>query len=192
MWVVDDTDTYAYAYAVSDGTRDTSKEFDLHADNTNPGGVWGDGATVWVSDWGETDKVYAYRRSDGTRLPDKDYNTLTAAGNTVPTGMWSDGTTMWIADYTDGKIYAYNAHPAALTASNVTTTGATLNLNLTGHNAAWWYQGNQSGATCTKVAAGTSTATLSLSASTAYIYKAYSASGCAAANELGSAMFTTP
>ena len=192
MWVVDDTDTYAYAYAVSDGTRDTSKEFDLHADNTNPGGVWGDGATVWVSDWGETDKVYAYRRSDGTRLPDKDYNTLTVAGNTVPTGMWSDGTTMWIADYTDGKIYAYNAHPASLAASNVTTTGATLNLNLTGHNAAWWYQGNQSGATCTKVAAGTPSATLSLSASTAYIYKACSASGCAAANELGSAMFTTP
>ena len=192
MLVVDsDTPKTMYAYTISSGARDTGKEFALDANNGNPSAVWSDGATVWVSDW-TTDKAYAYRWSDGARRPDKDYDTLLSAGSDAPSGLWSDGTTMWIADWTDSKLYAYNAHPAALTASNVTTTGATLNLNLTGHNAAWWYQGNQSGASCTKVAAGTSTATLSLSASTAYIYKAYGASGCAAANELGSAMFTTP
>ena len=40
--------------------------------------------------------------------PDKDFNTLAAAGNTAPQGIWSDGTTMWVADNGDDKIYAYD------------------------------------------------------------------------------------
>ena len=42
------------------------------------------------------------------RDPDKDFNTLSAAGNNGPTGLWSDGNTMWVADWTDDKIYAYD------------------------------------------------------------------------------------
>ena len=42
------------------------------------------------------------------RDPNKDFNTLNAAGNNNPNGLWSDGTTMWVADYEDEKIYAYN------------------------------------------------------------------------------------
>ena len=44
----------------------------------------------------------------GIRDPDKDFNTLSAAGNNEPYGLWSDGTTMWVADWLDGKIYAYS------------------------------------------------------------------------------------
>ena len=43
----------------------------------------------------------------GSRDPDKDFNTLNAAGNAWPTGIWSDGTTMWVADGITVKIYAY-------------------------------------------------------------------------------------
>ena len=69
--------------------------------------------------------------------------------------------------------------PAAitLTASEVSASGATLTIG--NYNAAWWYEGDQSGATCTSVDAGTATATLSnLDAGTSYVYKAYSATGC--------------
>ena len=45
---------------------------------------------------------------DLTRAPDKDFNTLEAAGNKYPEGIWSDGTTMWVLDSFEDKIYAYN------------------------------------------------------------------------------------
>ncbi len=41
------------------------------------------------------------------RDPDKDFNTLSAAGNDAPKGLWSDGITLWVADWEDEKIYAY-------------------------------------------------------------------------------------
>ena len=41
-----------FAYALSDGARDTSKEFPLHLEtNSAARGIWSDGTTVWVSDW---------------------------------------------------------------------------------------------------------------------------------------------
>ena len=43
-----------------------------------------------------------------SRDPEKDFNTLSAAGNKSPTGIWSDGVTMWVADWLDGKLYAYH------------------------------------------------------------------------------------
>ena len=59
-----------------------------------------------------------------------------------------------------------------LTASDVTETTATLTIS--GHTTAWYYKGNQSGATCTLVNANTSTADLaSLTGGTSYTYKAY-------------------
>ena len=64
-----------------------------------------------------------------------------------------------------------------LAASAVKETTATLTIS--NHTAAWWYQGNQSGAQCTSVAANTATASLSgLTGGTSYTYKAYSDSAC--------------
>ena len=45
---------------------------------------------------------------DMTHIPDRDFDTLRAAGNGRPQGIWSDGKTMWVADVEDDKIYAYN------------------------------------------------------------------------------------
>ena len=50
---------------------------------------------------------------DLTRAPDKDFNTLEAAGNKFPEGIWSDGTTMWVLDHYFDKIYAYNMRSKA-------------------------------------------------------------------------------
>ena len=49
---------------------------------------------------------------DMTHVPDRDFDTLRAAGNRNPTGIWSDGTTMWVADRS-AKIYAYNMRTRA-------------------------------------------------------------------------------
>ena len=82
---------------------------------------------------------------------------------------------------------------AALTASNVASTTATLTIaNWTGQ---WWYQADAAPHTACQgpVAAGTSTKDLTgLTSGGTYTYSAYSASGCAEANQLASAApFTT-
>ena len=86
---------------------------------------------------------------------------------------------------------SFTTTAATLAVSNVTKTTATLGIS--GHsNIAWWYQGNQSGATCEAVAANTLTANLAnLTVGTEYTYKVYNASGCAVANEIGSLTFST-
>ncbi len=81
---------------------------------------------------------------------------------------------------------------ASLTASSVTGTGATLTL--AGHTGNWWYQANRApDATCSSTAETGTTKTLSsLTAGTVYAYTAYSASGCASANRIATAVFGTP
>ena len=70
---------------------------------------------------------------------------------------------------------------------SATDTGA---LTIANHGQAWWYKGNQDGATCTSVAAGTSTANASgLRAATEYIYGAFDAAGCSGA-AMASVTFT--
>ena len=83
--------------------------------------------------------------------------------------------------------------PPSLTASNITSTGATLTI--AEHPGAWSYKYTvpslPTGA-CSDVASGTTTATLTtLSSGTEYTYQAYSGSGCAAGSELASETFTT-
>ena len=87
-----------------------------------------------------------------------------------------------------GSVSFTTPKPAA---SQVTATSAALSLS--NWSAAWWYKGNQSGATCTPVAAGTTTVNLgSLTAGTPYTYTTYGKDGCGSADAIGSATFTTP
>ena len=78
-----------------------------------------------------------------------------------------------------------------LTATNITTTGATLTI--TKHTTAWYYKSATAGATtCTSVAANTASTTVSgLTPLTAYTFTAYSDSTCATSLASASA-FTTP
>ena len=67
----------------------------------------------------------------------------------------------------------------ALTSSNPTATGATLTID--GHRSDWYYKyTSPSGGTCSSSAVSTSSVDLTgLTPGTAYVYAAYSASGCA-------------
>ena len=76
------------------------------AGNQNPGDIWSDGETMWVTDQ-EDIRIYAYNMETKKRDLDKDFETLEAAGNENPVGIWSDGETMWVAD-TNRKLYAYD------------------------------------------------------------------------------------
>ena len=119
MWVADGTDDKIYAYnmpqgsgfpgtaTVSDFARNPANDFALEDGFVGPSGIWSDGITMWVADYGDA-KIYAYGMATRARLPDKEFDTLEDAGNDNPSGIWSDGTTMWVADYSDDKIYAYN------------------------------------------------------------------------------------
>ena len=88
--------------------RDSSEDFGTlsAAGNNAPYGMWSDGTTMWVSDYGDK-KIYAYTVSTKARDSAKDFDTLDAAGNDNPRGLFSDGTTMWVSDSTDDKLYAY-------------------------------------------------------------------------------------
>ena len=109
MWVADDLDDKIYAYTLATKARDASKDFDTldAAGNTDPAGIWSDGAIMWVADHVD-DKLYAYNLATKARDASKDFDTLDAAGNGAPRGIWSDGTTMWVADSANDKLYAYN------------------------------------------------------------------------------------
>ena len=91
-------------YALSDGSRDTSKDFTLHEDNDDESGLWSDGTTMWVADSGDR-KLFAYTLSTGSRDSGEDLSLVTDNGS--PRGMWSDGTTVWVTDSSDEKVYAY-------------------------------------------------------------------------------------
>ncbi len=77
------------------------------AGNQNPGDIWSDGETMWVTDQVDK-KIYAYSMETKKRDLPKDLETLDAAGNDSPIGIWSDGETVWVADRQDGKLYAYD------------------------------------------------------------------------------------
>ena len=101
-------DARIYAYRMSDGSRDRSKEFS-NVGRLSRRAIWSDGVTMWLADAGGfgTTKIFAYRMSDKSRDSGKDFNTLGPARNNDPEGIWSDGVTMWVVDATDYKIYAY-------------------------------------------------------------------------------------
>ena len=79
----------------------------------------------------------------------------------------------------------------SLTAGSITHNSATLTL--ANNSAAWYYKSTVSGASCSSMQASTVTMLnlSSLSANTAYTYKAYSDSACSTANEIASVTFTT-
>ena len=108
-----------------------------------------------------------------------------SAGTTYTYTAYSDSTcTSEVADETFTT-------SASLTASSITKTTATLTL--AGHTGNWWLKKTAPtpAGTCTAGEADFSHALTSLTTGATYTYKAYSASGCASANEIASETFTT-
>ena len=97
------------------------------------------------------------------------------------------------APYTNGPPVARSVtgryDTRVLTAGSVTNDSAQLSIS--NHNTAWWLKGNQQGATCQAVVAGTTSATVTnLTGGTSYVYKAYADSSCTTPYA-DSASFTT-
>ena len=135
MWVADPSDNKIYAYRMSDKSRDPDKDFDILSDNhdpranlyiradntrtwldnTNPSGIWSDGATMWVTNTlhVSTYRIYAYRMSDWSRdgardliLPTHDADA--GKDNKFPRHIWSDGTDLYVSDGYSDRIFVYS------------------------------------------------------------------------------------
>ena len=119
-----------------------------------------DGGGAYTGTEGRFTKIdsITLNRSHAMRVVGTDDQTLANAGP------WSDATTL-------------NSSSATVAASSITSSGATLTVsNLP---ATWWYKGDQTGAQCTKVANGTSSATITgLDAGTEYTYNVYYRDTC--------------
>ena len=122
MWVADRDEDKIYGYnlerpedrtlwrSIDIRTRFTTPQGhfvyrDMHAE-----GIWSDGTTMWVADH-DSDWIYAFSLSDGSRFGDMEFRHLRDSGNGHATGIWSDGTTMWVADHDDDWVYAYQMPP---------------------------------------------------------------------------------
>ena len=217
MWVADNEDDKLYAYAVSGGARQRDKEINVAGLDVRA--MWSDGTTLWLPDrtWGlytpsrsETG-IYAYKLSDGTRQPAKDYDywwdgfssdrirgfdSDHLAGSMYPTGMWSNGTTTWVSLESSISawkgIAGYVAIPLTkrLEAGSITATAATLKLHW--HTGNWHYKATSGPhTTCSSPAQTGTTASLSgLTSGQSYTYTAYSDSTCTDANKLAEVTFT--
>ena len=128
-------DNEIQAFRLSDGSRDLSKQIELHDDNDLPEGIWSDGTTIWVVDTQKDDqnpdgnpKMFAYRMSDGTRDSSKEFNLNSE--NKFPGGIWanSNGTTIWVADSREDRLFAYTLSTGASDTSNEITLSG-LNAN---------------------------------------------------------------
>ena len=107
----DDATTETYTVNINRGVTDptgwkASEDFDglIAAGNTGQRGIAVNSNTMWVVD-DEDAKIYAYRKSDGTRDSSRDIPLH--SGNTFPKGIWSNETTIWVVDLQDLKVYAY-------------------------------------------------------------------------------------
>ena len=97
---------------VASGAYDGTPQ--LAGANAAPWGIWGNADTLWVSDQADK-KLYAYGRSDGSRVAARDIDIggeLTGASRRTY-GIWSDGTRMWVADASAGALLAYGVSDGA-------------------------------------------------------------------------------
>ena len=141
FWVGNDGSGAAnklYAYNRSDGSRDTTADFDTlnAAGNTSLRGICSDGTTMFVTDHADN-KVYAYRMSDTMR--DSANDVTLAAANNNPQGLWCDGSHLWVAEDNNNltsKIFVYQrsdgSHVSAMDIGASTlspSTDGTVNNN---------------------------------------------------------------
>ena len=108
LWISNDgyqPHNKVFAYARSDGLRNSSLDFDVDAvGNDRPLGIWSDGIRMFVVD-GDDFEVYAYLLSDRSRDADRD---LTLAGDHEgPRGIWGNDETFWVSSETERRLFAY-------------------------------------------------------------------------------------
>ena len=116
-WVADAGQSGAgklFAYDVSSGSRDSTKDVRLAISNDDPVAVWSDGTTVWVAEE-ESSAIFEFLHAyaldqdpNEQQLLQSDLSILLDTDNSDPAGVWSDGDTIWVSDSGDDKLYAYD------------------------------------------------------------------------------------
>ena len=127
--MLDKDDAKIYAFNMADKTRKPAEDFEtLDADNDNPSGIWSDGATMWVMQFGGP-SLLAYNLSTKARDADNDITLASETGITIDTltrTIWSDGAIMWVAGVgTPQKISAFNLSDGTHLPSRDITPGIT-------------------------------------------------------------------
>ena len=191
-WSIGDTSSKAISGVWTASADTKSGRFSVRAAPVSPymlpSSVNGDSATLTM--YGHTGNWY-YKAN---KVPHTTCYTAQSTNTASLTGL------------TAGTEYTYTAYRysnCSTAIANVTfTTGVgltevhvtatTARLDLTGHTGAWWYDDTGAAVSCTSVSSGTYLARVKdLTKNTSYTFKAYSASGCASANELAATTFTT-
>ena len=115
-----------YAYNISTGARDTSKEFTLDSSNDSPNGITKTATHFYVLEDGEG-SVYAYT-TDGTRASGKD---ITSLQNVRGSGITTDGTDIYILSKRFIYVYALSdgSHRKTI---NIAKTGILAGSNTVG------------------------------------------------------------
>ena len=95
-----------FAYRLSDGARQKSKDITLHHNNSHPDGLTGHEAVLYVGD-NRDDKVYAYDMESGDRQSEREINGIDTLRRNM-TDIWLDGETIWISYWLSDFIRAYD------------------------------------------------------------------------------------
>ena len=153
LWVVDRDNTKVFAFGLpgpncansNNYCRQSSKDFDLHADNDAPWGITAGSSTLrgnvdtwWVTDTRDR-KIYAYNRSDdssnGTRNSalDIDLSQLDIINyQQFYYGLAATDTIMYVAEYITGRVYSFSmpgvSGPVALALVSSDATLRSLSL----------------------------------------------------------------
>ena len=101
LWVSRVAQDQLWAHRLVDGASQASRDIDISANNSLPGGIASDGETIWVVEQ-DQGTVPAYRLWDGSREPARD---LEPGWDEVSLfGLWSDGESMWISERNSGEV----------------------------------------------------------------------------------------
>ena len=133
MWVSDSGDDKAFAYLLSDGSRQQSRDIDFVDENITSNAIWSDGGTLWVAD-GYIAQLFAYRLSDGEPIPDLRGTSISHAspvGASTTTDIWGRDKTLYIADNTNNHVFAYNIPAPAPTGLSASADDARSSLTWT-------------------------------------------------------------
>ena len=140
LWVVDIENDKVLAFGLpgencsrtTNYCRQSSKDFDLHADNGSPWGITANADTWWVTDLAD-DKIYAYTRSDdasnGTRDSDKDINYRTAVSTrhqVLLYGLSSTDDILYAAEFITNRVFSFNMSDVTSVAPELASDDANL------------------------------------------------------------------
>ena len=100
-----------FAYQLSDGSKQRSKDIILHGENAHPFGLTGREGILYVADDRDR-KVYAYDMETRSRQSSHDINGIDTFRRNM-TDIWLDGETIWISYWLSDFVRAYDAETGA-------------------------------------------------------------------------------